>query len=128
MFWYLLMDARLREGIRLFNAGRYFESHESFEDFYLDTEEEHKPFLEGLVQLAAALRLFCDFGEARGPVRMIYQALIRLEDYQPTYLGIRVDRLVRGMEQWARQIEADSGAASTLRQQIPRIPLRRFFF
>ena len=40
------MDARLREGIRLFNAGRFFESHESLEDFYAGAEPEHKPFVE----------------------------------------------------------------------------------
>ena len=77
------MDARLREGIRLFNAGRFFESHESLEDFYSRSEEEHRPFVEGLIQLAAALRLFRDFGEVRGPVRMVHQAIIRLENYQP---------------------------------------------
>lgn len=119
------MDARLREGIRLFNAGRYFESHESLEDFYLRTEERHKPFLEGLIQLAAACRLFCDFGEVKGPVRMVHQAIIRLESYQPTYLGIRVKNLIAAMEAWAKQAEAD---AEAVREQIPKISLRRFIF
>ncbi len=119
------MDARLREGIRLFNAGRFFESHESLEDLYLHTDEEHKPFLEGLIQLAAACRLFSDFGEVQGPVRMIHQAIIRLENYQPTYLGIRVEDLIRAMEQWAKQVKAD---AEAVREQIPKIRLRRFIF
>ncbi len=119
------MDARLREGIRLFNAGRFFESHESFEDFYSRSEEEHKPFVEGLIQLAAALRLFREFGELRGPVRMVHQAMIRLENYQPSYLGIRVTHLIQAMEEWTRQVEADSEA---VRGQIPKIRLRRFLF
>lgn len=117
------MDARLREGIRLFNAGRFFEAHESFEDFYSRTEAKHKPFLEGLVQLAAACRLYRDFGEAEGAVRMVRQALIRLENYQPRYLGIRVGRLIVAMEQWTKQVEADREAVSG---QIPKIPFRRF--
>ena len=119
------MDARLREGIRLFNAGRYFDSHESLEDFYTRAEEEHRPFLEGLIQLAAACRLFMDFGEVQGAVRMIRQAIIRLENYQPSYLGIRVNHLIQAMEQWAKQIEADSGAP---RGEIPKIRRHRFFF
>ena len=124
------MDARLREGIRLFNAGRYFESHESLEDFYLHTEEENKPFLEGLIQLAAALRLFSDFGEVKGPVRMVRQALIRLENYQPTYLGVRVKKLIQTMEAWTREMEATETAKtnSAPREPMPKIPLQRFLF
>lgn len=119
------MDARLREGIRLFNAGRFFESHELFEEFYLGAEDKHKPFLEGLVQLAAACRLFCDFGEIKGPVRMVHQALIRLENYQPTYLRVRVKDLIAAMEAWAERAQADGGAA---REGIPKIRQRRFLF
>ena len=124
------MDARLREGIRLFNAGRYFESHESLEDFYLHTEEAHKPFLEGLIELAAAFRLFSDFGEVKGPVRMIRQSLIRLENYQPTYLGVRVKRLIQTMEPWAERIEAaeKNGVNSDLRDPMPKIRVRRLIF
>ena len=124
------MDARLREGIRLFNAGRYFDSHESLEDFYLHTKEEHKPFLEGLIQLAAALRLFSDFGEVKGPVRMVRQALIRLENYQPTYLGVRVKKLIQTMEAWTREIEATETAKtnSAPGKPMPKIPLQRFLF
>lgn len=119
------MDARLREGIRLFNGGRFFESHEIWEDFYLDTVEQNKPFLEGLIQLAAAFRLVCDFGEIKGAVRMIYQALIRLENYQPFYLQIRVKELVEAMEVWAKTAET---AASGEHPSIPQIRLRRFLF
>lgn len=119
------MDARLREGIRLFNEGRFFESHESLEDFYLRSVEEHKPFLGGLIELATAFRLCLDFGEVRGPVRMIFEAVIRLENYQPTYLGIKVKDLIQTMERWAKRVEADSGAVS---EPVPKIRLRRFTF
>ena len=119
------MDARLREGIRLFNIGRYFESHESLEDFYLRAEEGHKPFLEGLIQLAAACRLLRDFGEVHGTVRMVHQAMIRLENYQPSYLGIRVKHLIQAMEEWSRRVEQDGANA---REEIPKIRLHRFLF
>jgi predicted metal-dependent hydrolase len=120
------MDPRLRKGIRSFNAGRFFESHESLEDFYQRTEEEHRPFLEGLVQLAAACRLFSDLGEVKGPVRMIRQAIIRLENYQPNYLGIRVRRLIRALEKWTNLLEAGAKAGLAHRIRIPNIRLRWF--
>lgn len=120
------MDARLREGIDLFNDGRFFESHEILEGFYQDSEEAHKPFLEGLIQLAVAFRLFNEFGEIKGPVRMIYQALIRFENYQPAFLQIRVNDLSANMEAWAKAAEA--AGAATMSQPIPKIPLERFSF
>ena len=119
------MDARLREGVRLFNAGHYFECHESLEEFYRYAEEEHRPFIEGLIQLAVACRLFSDFGEVQGTVRMVHQAIIRLENYQPSYLRIRVGDLIRAMEAWAKGLEADSGAP---KEPVPKIRLRRFVF
>jgi predicted metal-dependent hydrolase len=117
------MDARLREGIRLFNIGRYFESHEALEEFYLRAEERHKPFLEGLVGLAVACRLFREFGEGAGAIRLARQALIRLEAYQPAYLGIRVKALIEIMEEWTKELEGKTAPAGN---EGPRIPLRRF--
>ena len=82
------MDARLRDGIRLFNDRQFFECHEILESYYQDSEAATKPFLEGLIQLAAAFRMFVDFGEVKGPVRAIYQALIRLEEAVHANLAI----------------------------------------
>jgi uncharacterized protein len=120
------MDARLREGITLFNEGRFFESHEALENFYQDAEPANKAFLEGLIQLAAAFRIFADFGQVKGPVRMIRQALIRFENYQPAFLQIRVKELSEAMETWAN--EAEAADAPQAPSNIPRILLQRFSF
>ena len=120
------MDGRLREAIGLFNQGKFFDCHEVLEGFYQETGEENKPFLEGLIQLAAALRLFCDFGEIRGPVRMIYQALIRFENYRPDFLQIRVRELCQAAEAWAKTAEAAGAKPSAA--DIPKIQLQRFRF
>ena len=115
------MDTRLREGIGLFNSGCFFESHQSFKDFYLGAAEEHKPFLEDVVQLAAACRLFTDFGEVKGPVRMIRQALIRLDNYQSNHLGVQVKKLIRSMERWTERVESNSEKTAGPRHWIPKI-------
>ncbi|HEX9788515.1 MAG TPA: DUF309 domain-containing protein [Candidatus Binatia bacterium] len=120
------MDGRLREAIGLFNQGKFFDCHEVLEGFYQETGEENKPFLEGLIQLAAAFRLFCDFGEIRGPVRMIYQALIRFENYRPDFLQIRVRELCQAAEAWAKTAEAAGAKPSAA--DIPKIQLQRFRF
>jgi predicted metal-dependent hydrolase len=120
------MDARLREGINLFNQRRFFDCHEVLEGFYHETDEANKPFLEGLIQLAAAFRLFCDFGEIRGSVRMVYQALIRFENYQPVFLQVRVQDLCQTVERWAKAAESADTKASA--SSIPKIQIQRFSF
>ena len=120
------MDARLREGIRLFNDGQFFECHDLLETFYQEADELHKPFLEGLIQLAAGFRIFCDFGEINGPVRMIYQALIRFENYQPAFLQIRVKELCQAAEAWAKAAEKKD--AQPTAANIPKIQFQRFSF
>ena len=115
------MDARLREGIGLFNDGRFFESHEVLEAFYLETDDASKPFLEGLIQLAAAFRIFADFAEIKGPVRMVRQALIRFENYQPAFMQVRVAELSVALETWAKATEGAGAPAPA----IPKIPLQR---
>lgn len=120
------MDARLRDGIRLFNDGKFFECHEVLEGYYQDSELDAKPFLEGLIQLAAAFRIFVDFGEVKGPVRAIYQALIRFENFPPVYLQVRVKDLSSEVEAWAKAAEAAGTAASAA--NIPKIQLQRFSF
>jgi hypothetical protein len=116
------MDARLREGIGLFNDGRFFQAHEVLEGFYPETADANKPFLEGLIQLAAAFRIFADFGEIKGPVRMVRQALIRLENYQPAFMQVRVAELSAALETWAKAAEA----GGTNSPSIPKIRLQGF--
>ncbi len=120
------MDARLREGIELFNQGRFFDCHEVLEELYLETEDANKPFLEGLIQLAAAFRMFCDFGEVKGAVRMIYQALIRFENYQPAFLRVRVQDLCTAAEAWAKAAERGQDKPSA--SSIPKIQIQSFSF
>ena len=120
------MDARLREGIDLFNQSKFFQCHEVLEGFYQETEQENKAILEGLIGLAAAFRLFCDFGEAKGAVRLIYQALIRLENYQPAFLQIRLKDLCQAVEAWAKAAEMPDARPSA--SNIPKISVQRFGF
>jgi predicted metal-dependent hydrolase len=118
------MDARLRDGIRLFNHRKFFECHEVLEGYYQDSELDTKPFLEGLIRLAAAFRMFVDFGEVKGPVRAIYQALIRFENFPPAYLQVRLKDFTTEVEAWAKAAEAAGAVPSAV--NIPKIQLQRF--
>jgi hypothetical protein len=123
------MDARLRKGIRLFNAGQFFAAHEVLEELYLETsEKQDKPFLEGIIELSVAFRLLCDFGDVDGPVRMIRQALVRLENYSPRYLRVKVNDLIQALEQWTHEAKARGNTNPSASKGIPKIRMSRSFF
>ena len=49
----LSLDERLEEGRALFNAGRFFEAHEKWEEVWLEETGSAKLLLQGLIQIAA---------------------------------------------------------------------------
>jgi hypothetical protein len=48
------LDARLRAGVAVFNAGHYHAAHDAWEPPYRDAMGEERDFLQGLIQYAAA--------------------------------------------------------------------------
>jgi len=71
------MHPRLVEGIEHFNAGRFWEAHESWEELWLPSVSEERQFLQGLIQLAAAYH-HAQRGTLSGAVRLFDSALRRM--------------------------------------------------
>src|SRR5216117_2075893 len=80
--------------MRLFNRGRYLSAQQVWEEAWRAAPAEERAFLEGLVQLAAALHLRTRRGATRGAVHLLSQALVILEDYRPGVHGIDVEALL----------------------------------
>lgn len=80
-------DQALDRGIERFNRGEYWEAHEAWESVWLDERSERRPFLQGLIQLAAA---WYHIGRQnwRGAVRLFDAALARLAPYPDDYCGV----------------------------------------
>jgi predicted metal-dependent hydrolase len=81
------------EGLRLFNAGAYYESHEVWEDLWLRNRSEARPFLQGLIQVAAALHHQAR-GNAVGMQALLVEAGQRLRPFAPATLGVAVEPLL----------------------------------
>jgi len=81
-------------GVRLFNRGRYLGAQEVWEEAWRAAPPEERGFLEGLVQLAAALHLRTRRGATRGAVHLLAQAVVTLEGYRPAAHGIDVEALL----------------------------------
>lgn len=69
----------LEEGCRRFDAGRYFEAHEVWEDAWRVEGGEVRQLLQGLIQVAAGFHKGLVQGRPEGMVRLLTAGLTRLE-------------------------------------------------
>jgi predicted metal-dependent hydrolase len=91
---------QFRKGIALFNARKFFESHEVWEELWLVEPEPEKTFLQGLIQLAAACHHH-GRGNWRGAQSLLAAGLAKLGRFPDDHRGIAVAKLRADAEQWA---------------------------
>ena len=102
-----------REGIALFNQGRFFEAHEAWEEIWRSTTPEPKNLFQGLIQVAAALHQFLDLHRNEAPRRTLAKARRRLEPYAPAALGIDIEALLEQTGRWETWLERPEGEPPT---------------
>ncbi len=114
----------VERGRTLFNAGRYFEAHEVWEEAWLSMAGERRRLLQGLIQLAAAFHKASTGGSARGCVRLIDAGLEKLEGFADREAGLALGRLRREVR--AFRLRAESWSAGDSGAPEPPFPkLRR---
>ncbi len=89
----------LREGLRCFHSGAFFEAHEHWESVWLAAQEPEKTFLQGLIQVAASFHHF-QRGNLARTVSLLRSALRRLEVYPEAFAGVAVDPLRATIRLW----------------------------
>lgn len=85
------------EGLRLFNAEDFFESHEVLEELWSETQDERKKFYQGLIQAAVALLHFGN-GNLGGAKKVYLTSRKYLEAYAPEFEGLDVTRFLADMQ------------------------------
>lgn len=100
------------EGVRLFEAGAYWDCHEALEPLWLAAKDLDKHFYSGVILLAAALHKARAMGSPRGGRRNYAKALAHLALVPDVYRGVRV-----------RELEARVHAALRDTSLRPRMPL-----
>lgn len=93
----------LLDGIQQFNEGYFFEAHEVWEGLWLQCPWPTRRFLQGLIQVAAALVHFVRH-EYPGTVRLLEHAQEKLADFTPRYMGIDVAALVAEVEDVRQEV------------------------
>ena len=112
----MVENDKFREGIALFNAGKYFESHEVWEELWLAAAGDEKTFLQGLIQVAAAFHHHAR-GNWSGMRSLMAAGLMKLDPLPDCYRGIALGELRDGVRCWLE------GSAEELEVHCPRIRL-----
>ena len=83
----------LLAGIKQYNDGYFFESHETWEDLWLQSPWPIRNFLQGIIQMAAAF-VHLVRREYPGTIGLLSAALEKLDGFPSDYNGIDLARLV----------------------------------
>jgi uncharacterized protein len=97
-------EEALDRGIDHFNAGRYFQAHEAWEEAWHGAPENERDFWQGITQVAVGLthRLR---GNAHGAVTLLKRGARRLSPYGAKYKGIESGALGSFAADAAERIE-----------------------
>ena len=108
-------------GVEHFNAMRFWEAHEAWEELWLGAEGDLVDFYQGLIQLAAAYH-HMKRGTFRGATRLFPAALQRLAPYPEQFLDLDRRQAVIAAES---HVEAARGERTLDSPEYPKLALLR---
>ncbi len=90
-------DPRFLKSIEEFNQQLFFECHETLEELWLEERGEDRRFFQGIIQIAAGYYKLQQQVPI-GAVKLWRTGVEKLIPYQPVYLGVNVEALMRSVE------------------------------
>jgi len=112
-------DDALVRGARLFDVGAFFEAHEAWEERWLvETDADARRFLQGLIQVAAALHKLVVARSPASASRLLARGLAKLDASPREVEGYRVGALVERLRSIERELAATGRADTT---KLPRM-------
>ena len=98
------------EGINLFNAGRFFECHEAWEQAWLRSSGAEKLFYQGMIQAAVAI-LHAQRGNLAGSRTLWTKAIAKLSPLPAEHIGIALNELRQDLERFFETVWKGGGSA-----------------
>src|SRR5213076_1683753 len=95
----------LQDGIIFFNAGRYFEAHEAWEDLWRVSGGPLRLFYQGLVQAAVGLHHLSN-GNLNGARAQLQKSLSKLEQYPGRFCQVDNCRLIHDLRKALDSLES----------------------
>jgi hypothetical protein len=84
---------QLLQGVAEFNAGMYYQCHETLEHLWLQERDPVRYLYQGILQVGVGL-YHLDRGNWRGAVNKLEDGLAKLEVFRPRCQGLDIERLV----------------------------------
>jgi hypothetical protein len=100
----------VRAGVEHFNAGRYFEAHEAWEEIWRSTTPEPRDLWRGLIQVAVGLYHHVARGNPAPAHRVLARGLRRVAAYPQGIEGLDLEGLRAGARAWEAWLERAEGA------------------
>ncbi len=104
-------DEALARGIEHFNAGRYFQAHEAWEEGWHPAPEPERDFWQGITQVAVGL-VHRGRGNQHGAATLLRRGAKRLRGYGEKHMGLRVGEIATFAAEAADRIERDGVEAA----------------
>ena len=95
--------AAFRRGVDEFNAGYFFECHDTLEDMWAGVRGPSRDFFQGLIQVSVAL-YHLSGGNLPGAESMLRRALKRFERYPERYFGFELGAHRAELRGWLDRI------------------------
>jgi len=113
-------------GARAYLQGEFFDAHEFWEEIWRDEKNaEERQFLQGLIQIAAAMHKAVTQNKPAPAARLLERALLRLRPYPTPFRGVHVDKLVATGERARQALTsiADDEAGSFPASLVPTLEI-----
>jgi predicted metal-dependent hydrolase len=95
--------AAFERGLRLFDAGAYFECHDVWEEVWQGLRTPSRDFLQGLIQAAVAFHHLGN-GNLAGAGSVLGRSLSRLSRYGERHWGLDLGQLRAELRGWLERV------------------------
>ncbi|MBK8259140.1 MAG: DUF309 domain-containing protein [Polyangiaceae bacterium] len=99
-------EVLFEEGLAAYEAGHYYDAHEKWEEIWNEEEDDdHRLFLQALIQITSALHKVTHGVEPRGALRLLDRALEKTENLPPSHGGIALQAMRQGVMRFRKEVE-----------------------
>ncbi len=113
--------AGMRKGVQEFNAGRFFECHDTLEEVWQGVRGPARAFFQGIIQVSVGF-YHLQNGNLTGAGSQLEKALRNLSAYGDRYAGLELADLRRDVLPWLDRIRQGSSLGGTV-DDLPKIRL-----
>ena len=108
---------KFQEGFDHFNRKEFFEAHESWEEIWLRAPKHEKPFLQGIIQVAAGFHHYRR-GNREGCESLLVEGLRKLDKWPAVHSGLALGALRSSVRWWLAELLAGRAPQD---EDLPRL-------